>query len=284
MNKIYHIYDSTFKRILTLSTKSVINFINGLFGTDYPTDSTITYNWTEHENKDLKWTLADSILTINNESAYHMEAQMTEDEEIIFRVFEYGFGHAYQNRIIEKGGETLTFPEPRIIYLNEVDMTKVSDEYTLTLDFGSQGKFVYKTPVVKLQNIPVEELNERKMIILIPFFLLKLRSQFKKSRSEKNVEALQKLLFNDIMGNIEKNMLAGNISKIDAYNLRDLTSKLYRELYANYEELEELTMRYDQSIRLESDKYEKSIDELEDEVKELKKTIEDLQKQLAASK
>lgn len=259
MNKIYHIYDSTFKRILTLSTKSVINLINGLFGTNHPTDSTITYNWTEHENKDLKWTLADSILTINNKNSYHMEAQITEDEEII--------------------------------YLSEVDMAKVSDEYTLTLDFGSQGKFVYKTPVVKLQNIPVEELNERKMIILIPFFLLKLRSKFKKSRSQKNVETLQKLLFNDIIGSIEKNMLAGNISKIDAYNLRDLTSKLYRELYANYEELEELTMRYDQSIRLESDKYEKSIDELEDEVKELKNTIQNMrntiehfQRQLATSK
>ena len=54
MNEIYHIYDKAFKRILTLSEKTVINLINGLFDTDYPTDSKITYNWTEHENKNLK--------------------------------------------------------------------------------------------------------------------------------------------------------------------------------------------------------------------------------------
>ena len=42
---IVHIYDKICKRILTLSSKAVINLINGLYGTDYPTDnSTITYN------------------------------------------------------------------------------------------------------------------------------------------------------------------------------------------------------------------------------------------------
>ena len=81
MNEIYQIYDKAFKRILTLSEKTVINLINGLFDTDYPIDSKITYNWTEHEDKDLKRTLADSILTINGKDSYHIEAQMTEAEE-----------------------------------------------------------------------------------------------------------------------------------------------------------------------------------------------------------
>ena len=97
MNEIYQIYDKALKRILTLSEKIVINLINGLFDTDYPTDSKITYNWTEHEDKELKRTLADSILTINGRDSYHIEAQMTEDEEIVFRFIENGFGHAYKN-------------------------------------------------------------------------------------------------------------------------------------------------------------------------------------------
>ena len=39
----------------------------------YPTNSKITYNWTEHEDKELKRTLSDSILTINGRDIYHME-------------------------------------------------------------------------------------------------------------------------------------------------------------------------------------------------------------------
>ena len=97
MQEIHQIYDKAFKRILTLSDKAVINLINGLFGTNYPTNSKITYNWTEHEDKDLKRTLSDSILTINDRDIYHIEAQMTEDEDIIFRVFEYGYHHAIRS-------------------------------------------------------------------------------------------------------------------------------------------------------------------------------------------
>ena len=54
MDRIFHIYDRIVKRILTLSDKAVINLINGLFGTNHPINSKITYNWTEYEDKDLK--------------------------------------------------------------------------------------------------------------------------------------------------------------------------------------------------------------------------------------
>ncbi|MDE5587902.1 MAG: hypothetical protein K2J60_02010, partial [Acetatifactor sp.] len=96
--KIAQIYDKLFKKILTLSSVAVTNLINGLFGTDYPPDSKITYNWTESENKDLTRRLADTIVTIDYSHSYHMEAQMERDNDIVLRVFEYGFGHAYQNR------------------------------------------------------------------------------------------------------------------------------------------------------------------------------------------
>ena len=155
MKEIHQIYDKAFKRILTLSEKTVINLINGLFDTDYPTDSKITYNWTEHENKDLKRTLADSILTINGRDSYHIEAQMTEDEEIVFRFIEYGFGHAYKNRTFIDGGERMVFPRPCILYLDEGKKNTIPDEYTLTLLFEDQGEFTYKVPLVKLQNMSV---------------------------------------------------------------------------------------------------------------------------------
>lgn len=56
MENIHQIFDKIVKRILTLSAKTVINLINGLFGTNYPTNSKITYNWTEHEDNNLKKT------------------------------------------------------------------------------------------------------------------------------------------------------------------------------------------------------------------------------------
>ena len=85
---IYHIYDKVFKKILTLSSTSIIKLINGLFDTNRPTNSSITYNWTEVEDDSLRRILADTIITINETDSYHLEAQMTEQEDIIFRIFD----------------------------------------------------------------------------------------------------------------------------------------------------------------------------------------------------
>ena len=288
MKEINQIYDKAFKRILTLSDKAVINLINGLFGTDYPTNSKITYNWTEHEDKDLKRTLSDSILTINDRDIYHIEAQITEDEEIVFRVFEYGFGHAYKNRSYEDGREIMIFPRPCIIYLDEGKKDKIPDEYTLVLKFEDQGEFLYKVPVFKLQSISLQELNDKKLIALLPFLLLKLRKKIEKIRSKENMEELQELVVNDIISTIRKNEEVGNLSSIDAINLIDLTSKLYMQIYAKYKEMGEFTMRlFDQSMELAGDKYEKSVEELEEEniqlkteISKMKDIICDLQQQI----
>ena len=267
MKEIHQIYDKAFIRILTLSEKTVINLINGLFDTDYPTNSKITYNWTEHEDKDLKRTLADSILTINGRDSYHIEAQMTEDEEIVFRFIEYGFGHAYKNRTFVSGGERMVFPRPCILYLDEGKKDEVPDEYTLTLLFEEQGEFTYKVPLVKLQNISVEELNEKKLIALLPFQLLKLRKKIENLRTKENMEELQRFVVDDIMESIRRNEDVGNISHNDALDLIDLTTKLYMKIYSKYKELEEFTVRlYDQSMELATDKYEKTVDELEEEL------------------
>ena len=281
MKEIHQIYDKAFKRILTLSDKAVINLINGLFGTDYPTNSKITYNWTEHEDKDLKRTLSDSILTINDRDIYHIEAQITEDEEIVFRVFEYGFGHAYKNRTYENGNETMMFPRPCIVYLDEGKKDKIPDEYTLVLKFENQGEFSYKVPVFKLQSISLQELNDKKLIALLPFLLLKLRKKIERIRSKENMEELQRLVMNDIMSNIDRNVEVGNISSTDGMDLKALTSILYMQIYSKYQEMEDFTMRlYDQSLELPSDKYEKTVEELEEENAELKDIIRDLQQQI----
>ena len=281
MNEIHHIYDKAFKRVLTLSEKTVINLINGLFDTDYPTNSKITYNWTEHEDKDLKRTLADSILTINGRDSYHIEAQMTEDEEIVFRFIEYGFGHAFRNRTFISGGEKMVFPRPCILYLDEGRKDKLPDEYTLIMQFENQGEFAYKVPVVKLQNMSAAELNNKKLIALLPFQLLKLRKKIENLRTKENSEELQKLVANDIIELIQMNEDVGNISHTDALNLIDLTRKLYMKIYSKYKELEEFTVRlYDQSMELAGDKYEKTVEELEEENSDLKDTIRKLQEQI----
>lgn len=89
--KIDKIYDRIFKRMMTLSSELIVALINSLFGTSYPPDSTLIYNLTENINNQLNRTIADTIITINNVHSYHLEAQVYEDDNIIFRMFDYGY-------------------------------------------------------------------------------------------------------------------------------------------------------------------------------------------------
>lgn len=212
MTTIHHIYDKIFKKILTLSSTAVINLINGLFETDYPTDRRRSHFSTYTDNTILS---KDSV----------------------------------QNSC------ELIFPEPKIIYL--YSSRKIPDEYILYLNFGSQGCFPYKVTTFKFLETSTEELNARKLIILIPFQLLKLRSLLAKNRSYENLEALKSLIQNDIIGSIEKNLVQGNITMDDARKLKRLTHRLYQHIYSHYEEMEVLNDMTDESLMLDIDIIEK---------------------------
>ena len=176
----------------------------------------------------------------------------------------------------------MIFPRPCIVYLDEGKKDKIPDEYTLILKFEDQGEFSYKVPVFKLQTISVQELNDKKLIVLLPFLLLKLRKKIERIRSKENMEELQSLVANDIIDVIHKNEELGNLSHSDALDLIDLTTKLYMKIYSKYKEMEDFTMRMvDQSLELASDKYEKTVEELEEENTQLKTDIENQKKEIA---
>ena len=228
--QIYQIFDKVFKKVITLSPKAVVNLINGLFKMDYPLDSTIAYNWTEFEDDRLRRILADTILTINGTHSYHLEAQMEKDNSIVFRVFDYGFHHASRTRVMdaEQGKYVLRFPEPVVIYLYYEG--NVPDYYILTLE-KNDGTLMceYKVPVLKLPEISVEELNDRKMVVLLPFQVLKCRKLKKKGRIT-DVSELKRIVENDIIGSINRNVELGNIEQEDAFKLKRYLKSLCRYL------------------------------------------------------
>ena len=258
-DRIYHIYDKVFKKVLTLSSRSVVNLVNGLFDTYYAPDSTVDYNWTEFVDDKLKRILADTIITINGTDSYHLEAQMTKDDSILVRVFEYGVSHALRNSVQKENYCEITFPESRVIYL--CPENNLPDEYILRIRFGYQGYFDYQVGVVRFNDISTEELNKKKMVILIPFKLLKLRKELQKSRDKSNLTALKNLIQNDIIGSIEENFQLGNITIDDARKLKRYTHFLYQQIYSHYDEMEELNEVTDESLMLDIDYIEKEYEQ-----------------------
>ena len=170
---------------------------------------------------------------------------------IVFRVFEYGYRHAEMNRIQITGACIPPFPEPRIIYLSSNGNTP--DRYTVQLDFGTQGSFDYTVSAFKYLDTAITELNEKKMVILIPFQLLKFRELMKQKRSPENLRALKSLIKNDIIGSINENLRVGNITLEDALKLKRYTQTLYDYLYSHYDETEDFDDMTDESYMTDID-------------------------------
>lgn len=62
----------------------------------------------------------------------------------------------------------------------------------------------------------IVEVNQKKMITLIPFQLLRLKDIIRKSPTRENFKRLQELLENDIIDSIKANLKLGNITQEDA--------------------------------------------------------------------
>ncbi len=289
-NDEYHdIFDRVFKRVITLSSPTIIRFINGLFETSYSIDSTITYNWTENVDDNLDKTIADTIITVNNTDSFHIEAQMYKDDDsILLRMFNYGYGHSKHNRedILDDNGRRcgirLVFPRQIIIYLDSSGY--VPEQYAISLIVNDNKEISFSIPTIRFQNETLKDIVEKNMIILLPFKLLKVREKFKKAYSgylmnssdedsaEKLNDVISELRYvyeNDIIKTIIDSYHEGNISYDDSKLLKELTGRLLDDLYSKYSDIKEVDhMLHDESLHLEIDKYIDRIEELEKTVKE----------------
>lgn len=285
--EVHNIFDKIFKKCITLSAKAVVRMINGIFGTDYPDDSTLVYNWTEFvkDDKKISNVLADCIVTVNGEHSYHMEAQTYVDNEVVFRVFDYGFAHAKRNAKEERNRYTMKFPSPVIIYLYYE--SEVPDEYVIELEFDEEQNDVdYKVPVIKLPGMTSQEMDKRNMVILVPFKLLKLREWVDKNKKvmTKTPEELKYFIENDIIGIIESNMIVGNITSTDAARLKKYTLLLrdYICSHIGADGLEEVRGMTDHSFMTDIDilceEYDNKIEALQKDNAGLQKDNADLQR------
>ncbi len=265
MENIRNIYDRIFKRIFSLSDLATVNLINGLFGTNYPPDSKVDYLRNEFVRSDLHERLSDVVLRIQDR-IYHLEAQMKPDSAIVLRVFEYGYYVAMETR---NGNMKLRFPNPIVIYLDQSENRPETSE--LCLEFEGQGEFTFTVKNFFYQEHEITELNQRKMVLLIPFRLLQIKNILNKEVNDENLEALRKLIQDDIIMSIDANRKVGNITKDDANQLFELTHKLYAHISKNYEELgggEAMKELLPGAMELPNDKYRIRIDELEAEIKQ----------------
>ncbi len=256
-----------------MSDIAITNLINGLFGRDFPPDSTVSRPNGDFIRLDLKGRYSDVFVTIARQHTFHLEAQTSTDSRIALRIFEYSFHYSMS---VQAASDSLHFPESIVIYLGQAK--NIPEEHTLHFSFEGQENFNYHVKNFPYLGHSTEELNQKKMAAFIPFQTLRLRTLLKTKKSGNHkgsfdpdrFSQLQDDIRHDIIGTIETSLKMGHLTADDANQLYELTDFLDEHIRHEFSIKMEGAQEYMKpllpgALELPNDKYRLRIAELEQE-------------------
>lgn len=163
------IFDSVFKTIVAKMPRLLVPFVNEAFGRDYPADAEVVPYGVEHETP-AGARIADSVFRLGGR-LYHAECQSTADGAMALRMIEYDFAIALDEAVRAGAPYEMTLPESCVLFLRHTASTP--DRLTVRVNLPGGGSFDYGTRVVKAQEFTGDEIFEKRLLLLLPFYLMR---------------------------------------------------------------------------------------------------------------
>lgn len=178
-----NIYDSVFKAMVHKTPKLLILFINEVFGRRYEIDAPIMQFNEEHEGP-LGTRISDSVFRIED-MVYHLECQSTHDASMVVRVVEYDFSIALQEALEQGAPYRMKFPSSCVLLLRHASKTP---DY-LEMEMPDSESFRHHTKIYKTQLVSEEEIFRRRLLILLPFYLMRYEKELSGLDAESDAAA-----------------------------------------------------------------------------------------------
>ena len=189
------IYDGAFRTILNDCRKLIIPVINEIFGESFTGEEEIQFFPNEHfiDQKDEadKERITDTNFTVlgKTQKKYHIECESSlPDGKIMIRLFEYDAQIALDEGDVTEETLTVTFPNTAVLYLRSYKKTPDKMKYVIITPGGTVQ---YDIPIMKVQTYSLDDLFEKRLLLLIPFYIFSHESNFPEYNS--NEQKLKEL-------------------------------------------------------------------------------------------
>ena len=227
-------YDDVFRTLLTDCSSLIIPVINEAFGEHYSENEAVEPEPNEHflnrQDGEQEERVTDSCFWILKKR-YHVECQSTLDNTMIVRMFEYDSQIALTHHELEDQVLTVRFPESAVMYLRH--NSKTADEMQIRI-LTRGGEVSYGIPVMKVQNYSLDEIFEKRLLFLLPFYLFRYEKQFREmDSSEQKLEPLKndyERIRQHLMGLEE----AGQLTSYSKVLIVDMIYKVMENLAVRY--------------------------------------------------
>ena len=237
-----NIYDGAFRTILNDCRKLIIPVINEIFHEHYTGEEEIRFFPNEHflDQQDAadKERITDTNFQIIGRivKKYHLECESSlPDGKITIRLFEYDAQIALDEGVVTKETLTITFPNTAVMYLRAYKKTPDKMKYII---ITPGGMVQYDIPIMRVQSYSLDEIFEKRLLMLIPFYIFSHEKKF--SEYNNNKQKLEKLKteYQIILEKLDELETQGIIGAFDKQTIIDLSSDVINEIARKYENVQ----------------------------------------------
>ena len=237
-----NIYDGAFRTILNDCRKLIIPVINEIFGEAYTGEEEIRFFPNEHfldqQDEADKERITDTNFTVYGKipKKYHVECESSlPDGRITIRLFEYDAQIALDEGEVTEETLTVTFPNTAVLYLRTYKKTPDKMKYVIITPGGTVQ---YDIPIMKVQKYSLDDIFEKRLLMLIPFYIFSHENSFPEYNS--NEQKLEKLKaeYQVILERLDGLEQQGVIGAFDKRTIIELSGDVIKEIAQKYENVQ----------------------------------------------
>lgn len=234
-------YDDVFRTLLTDCKKLIIPVVNEIFKEDYTGREQVILKENEiflrQQNGEEDKKITDSSFAIVNgavSKSYHLECQSSTDGSMVVRIYEYDSQIALKDSSLANGVLNVNFPQSAVLYLRHNKNTPD----TLTICIHTPGGSVsYDVPALKVKRYSIEEIFQKKLLFLIPFYIFIFEDHF--MEIEENEDKLQHLkeTYSNITKRLDDLCITGDLDEYTKQTICEMSEKVLGNIAAKYENI-----------------------------------------------
>ena len=233
-----NIYDGAFRTILNDCRKMIIPVINEIFGETYTGEEEIRFFPNEHfldqQDEADKERITDTNFTVFGKipKKYHIECESSlPDGKIMVRLFEYDAQIALDEGEVTEETLTVTFPNTAVLYLRTYKKTSDKMKYVIVTP---GGMVQYNVPIMKVQAYSLNDIFEKGLLMLIPFYIFSHEKRFPEYNSNEQKLAELKAEYQEILKRLDGLERQGVIGAFDKRTIIELSGDVIKEIAQKY--------------------------------------------------
>ena len=237
-----NIYDGAFRTILNDCRKLIIPVINEIFGETYTGEEEIQFFPNEHfidqQDEADKERITDTNFTVFGKipKKYHIECESSlPDGRITIRLFEYDAQIALDEGEVTEEILTVTFPNTAVLYLRTYKKTPDKMKYVIITPGGTVQ---YDVPIMKVQKYSLDDIFEKRLLMLIPFYIFSHENGFPEYNSNEQKLAELKAEYQEILERLDELEQHGVIGAFDKRTIIELSGDVIKEIAQKYENVQ----------------------------------------------